>query len=129
VDIGIGLDPRYAPDVLICRFRQWPSPEQQAAMLDQMLTLGLRRPITSALLDLTALHDLPDPDTVAEALARAVGKNALFSRAACVVRTGEQKQFAALLRRMSARPDDLAIFESEDEGLKWLGIDPGRPRR
>ena len=98
-------------------------------MLDQMVNLGLRRPITSALLDLTALHEPPNPELLAEALARAVGKNALFSRAACVVRTAEQKNFAALLRQMSTRPDDTAIFESEEEGLKWLGVDPAKPRR
>ena len=122
--MSIDLDNRYAPDVLICRIREWPSPDQQAAMMEQMLMLGLRKPVTSALLDLTALHHVPNPDTLADALARAVGKNALFSRAACVVHTDQQQHFAAMLRQMSPRPDDIGIFSSEDEGLKWLGVGP-----
>ena len=97
-------------------------------MMEDMLNLGLRRPITSALLDLTGLHHPPDADAVAEAMARAVGKNALFSRAACVVRTAEQRDFAVMLRQMMTRPDDTAIFESEAEALKWLGVDLQRPR-
>ena len=114
--------------MLIIRFTTWPTPDEQTAFLDQMLSLGLRRPITSAVLDITSVHDLPDPDALAAALARAVGKNALLSRTACLVRTPEQEQFANTLQRMAARPDDVRVFLAEDAALRWLGIDPARPR-
>lgn len=89
-----------------------------------MLTLGLRRPITSVVIDITQLHDLPDPDALAEALARAVGRNALFSRAACVAHTPDQQQFAATFKQMTARPDEVGVFDAEADAVKWLGIDP-----
>ena len=88
-----------------------------------MLTLGLRRPITAALIDVGDLDDLPDPETLAEAIANAVGKNATFSRVACLVRTQAQEQFAGMLQRMAARPDDVAVFFAEGDALKWLGIE------
>ena len=113
--------------MLICRFKQWPSREQQNALLEQMLTLGLRRPITSAVIDITAIDQLPDPDTLADAIAGAVGKNALFGRVACLARTPEQEQFCAALQRMVNRPDNVATFVEEAAALKWLGVEP-RPR-
>lgn len=92
-----------------------------------MLTLGLRRPITSVLLDFSRLHDLPNPDALAEALATAVGRNAVFSRAACVASTGDQKQFCDTLQRMAGRSESVAVFDDEDAALKWLGVEPARP--
>ena len=94
-----------------------------------MLTLGLRRPITSVLLDFGALTELPNPNTLAEAFAGAVGKKALFSRAACVVQTPEQQRFADTLKHLAGRPDDVAIFPAEETALKWLGIDTARFKR
>ena len=115
--------------MLICRFTQWPTAEEQTALLEQMLALGLRRPITSAVIDLTAVDDLPSPDVLAESLARATGKNAVFTRSACVVRTADQERFAATLKTMAARPHDVAVFAAEDAALKWLGIDVRRFKR
>ena len=92
-----------------------------------MLTLGLRSPITSVLLDFTQLQDLPNPDALADALSTAVGRNAVFSRAACMVSTEAQKKFCETLQRMATRPDSVGVFESEAAALKWLGIDPLRP--
>ena len=111
---------------MICRLTAWPSAAQQAAFHEQMLTLGLRRPVTSALIDITQVRELPDPDALAQALANAVGKNAVFGRAACLVRTTAQDQFAHTLKSMAARPEDVEIFVAEDIALKWLGVDPAR---
>jgi hypothetical protein len=126
--ISIDVDARYAPDVLILRLTAWPTPAEQTAFLEQMLTLGLRRPVTSAVLDITAVRELPDPDALAEAFARAVGKNAFLSRTACLVQTPEQEQFAATLKQMATRPDDIGVFTAEDAALKWLGVDLARVR-
>ena len=112
--------------MLICRFKQWPSRDQQNAFLEQMLNLGLRRPITSAVIDLTAIDQLPDPAALADAIARAVGKNAVLNRVACLACTPEQEQFCATLQRMVNRPDNVATFLNEDAALKWLGVEQKR---
>ena len=92
-----------------------------------MVSLGLRRPITSAVLDLTTAHDLPNPDVLAEAYAKAQGMNAVFSRIACVVHTPQQERFATMLKSMATRPNDIGVVFAEEAALRWLGIDPDRP--
>jgi hypothetical protein len=117
---SIVLDAQYAPDILILRFTRWPSLADQKAMLRSLVDAKHLTANSSALLNITALAKLPDPDALAGGLAQAQGQNSVLKRIACVVQSNEQAHFVETLRRMAPLPNNIGVFFSDADGLQWL---------
>lgn len=118
--LAVEVDTRYAPQILICRFARWPSPDEQEILRHRLIGDGHFGASTSAVVDIRRLYDLPNPDQLAHALAQAFGKNSLFKRAACVVESIEQTALVESFRRMATRPNVVGVFFSADDALCWL---------
>jgi hypothetical protein len=117
---SIECDTHYAPEILICRFNSWPSLQEQNDLRARLIKDGHFQPHTSAVLDIRKLHDFPNPDRLADALAQAVGQNTVLRRVACVVETIPQTRFVESLAKMAPRRNVVAPFVTQDEALKWI---------
>lgn len=117
---SLECDLRYAPEILICRFNRWPTLQEQNDLRARLIAGGHFQPHSSAVLDIRKLHDLPDPDRLADALAEAVGQNTVLRRVACIVETIPQTRFVEALAKMAPRRDVVAPFIAEEEALLWL---------
>lgn len=122
VQASVVYDASYAPEILIFRFARWPSLEEQRTLLKTLAKNQHLRPLSSGLLDITALADnaLPDPDSLASGLAQAASNNAVLRRIACVVASPEQARVVETLRMMAPQPSKIAVFFSQHDALQWL---------
>jgi hypothetical protein len=120
VHSSIVVDDRLAPDILIFRFTRWPSLREQKALLTSLVATGKFGATTTAVLDITALTELPDPDRLAGGLAQAASNNSILNRVACVVESQEQARFVDTLRMMAPQPAKVGLFFSEADALDWL---------
>ena len=120
VHSSIVVDAHLAPDILIFRFTRWPSLTEQRALLKNLVAGGQFGLNTSAVLNIAALHDLPDPDRLAGGLAQAASHNSVLNRVACVVESPEQARFVDTLRMMAPQPAKVGLFFSEADAIQWL---------
>lgn len=120
VHSSIVVDDRLAPEILIFRFVRWPSLTEQKALLTSLVATGKFGSATSAVLDVTALTELPDPDRLAGGLAQAASNNSVLYRVACVVESPEQARFVETLRMMAPQPAKVGVFFSEADAVDWL---------
>ena len=120
VHSSIVVDRRLAPDILIFRFTRWPSLTEQKTLLKSLVTAGQFGPNTSAVLNIVALQELPDPDRLAGGLAQAAANNSVLNRVACVVESPEQARFVETLRMMAPQPAKIGMFFSEADATAWL---------
>lgn len=122
VHSSIIFDSSYAPEILIFRFTRWPSLPEQKALLHSLIEDRHLAAHSAGLLDVTAVPDdeLPNPDSLASALAQAAADNSVLTRVACVVKSPAQMRFVETLRMMSAQPNKIGVFLSEADALDWL---------
>ena len=119
---SIIFDSGYAPEILIFRFTRWPALKEQQALLAALVAEKHLAPHSTGVLDITALStgDLPDPDSLASALAQAADRNSVLKRVACVVASPEQARFVETLRRMAPQPGKIGVFLTQADALQWL---------
>ena len=122
VHSSIVFDASHAPEILIFRFTRWPSLPEQHALLSSLVRSHSLKPHSTGLLDITALPDseLPNPDSLASALAQAAGNNSALKRVACVVESPDQARFVEALRMMAPQPRKIGVFFSQEDALQWL---------
>ena len=120
VHSSIVVDDTLAPGILIFRFTRWPSLTEQQALLTSLVATGKFGATTTAVLNITALTELPDPDRLAGGLAQAASNNSVLNRVACVVESQDQARFVDTLRMMAPQPAKVGVFFSEADALDWL---------
>ena len=117
---AIEIDASHAPEILIFRMTRWPSLAEQKALLQSLVENKQLRAHSSALLDITELSELPNPDTLADALAQSVTNRAVLKRVACVVASQSQAHFVTTLQKMAPLPSKIGMFFAQGDALKWL---------
>lgn len=122
VHASVVFDASYAPEILIFRFTRWPSLSEQKSLLKSLVEARHLSSHSSGLLDITALNEneLPDPDSLASGLAQAAGNNSVLNRIACVVASPAQARFVETLRMMAPQPSKIAVFNTQNDALRWL---------
>ena len=93
---------------------------EQKALLASLVENRHLSQNSSGLLNITALRDLPDPDSLAGGLAQAQANSSVLKRVACVVESFNQARFAETLRMMAPQPSKIRVFFTEKDALKWL---------
>jgi hypothetical protein len=78
---------------------------------------GHFQPHTCAVLDIRKLHDLPDLDRLADALAKAIGQNTVPRRIACMVEAIPQARFVEASAKMAPHRTVVAPFVTQDEAV------------
>ena len=120
VNAAVVFDVSHAPEILIVRFRRWPSLQEQQDLISRLTENEHLSRNSSAVLDLSGVEQLPNPDAIAEGLAQAAARSTAFKRVACVVESLDQSKFAETLRMMAPDPNRVQVFLSEADALRWL---------
>jgi hypothetical protein len=120
VNSSVFVDATHAPEILIFRLMRWPALVEQKTLLKTIVESRHLDFNSSAVLDISGVAHLPDPDSLAAALAQAASNRSTLKRVACVVASPEQAQFVETLRMMAPQPGRIAVFFAEDDAIGWL---------
>lgn len=113
------VDTSYAPQLLIYRLTEWPSPEEQNQVRARLLVDGLLDEYSCVLVDLRSVRDLPKEDNTKRAIPTSVERRRPL-RTAYVIATADQSAFLDRLQHLAPPYRTIQAFFAERAGMMWL---------
>lgn len=117
----IDVDTTRAPAFVRYRFSgEYPSIEEQQALRDSLITLGLLTAETVALMDVRELTRVPDDDVLAKTVAAALQRGGWPRRRAYLIDPVSHRQMVEQFQDLAMTTVKTAAFADEQEALAWL---------
>jgi hypothetical protein len=119
--VPIEVDTTRAPSFIRYRFfGDYPSIEEQHALRDSLIMLGLLTAQTVALMDVRELTRVPDDDILAKTVAAALQRGGWPLRRAYLIDPVSHRHMIEQFQDLAMTTVTTAAFADDDEAMAWL---------